>query len=148
LPGVGDDARTFLDDSTDAADRAAAEARLRRLFRTVVTQTADAEEIYVLDLDGTVRLSTLDVHEGASQAEEAFFTTGSSHTTVQNSYRSTLTNLPTITVATPLFDNSGGGRRVAVLARTSASSASTGSSSSGRASGRPAGRTSSTPMAG
>src|SRR4029079_7670560 len=26
------------------------------------------------------------------------------------------TNLPTITVATPLFDNSGGGRRVAVLA--------------------------------
>jgi len=116
LPGVGDDARTFLDDSADATDQAAAEARLRRLFKTVVTQTADAEEIYVLDLDGTVRLSTLDVHEGASQAKEGFFTTGSSHTTVQNSYRSTLTNLPTITVATPLFDNSGGGRRVAVLA--------------------------------
>jgi signal transduction histidine kinase/DNA-binding response OmpR family regulator len=116
LPGVGDDARTFLDESADAADQAAAEARLRRLFKTVVTQTADAEEIYVLDLDGTVRLSTLDVHEGASQAKEGFFTTGSSHTTVQNSYRSTLTNLPTITVATPLFDNSGGGRRVAVLA--------------------------------
>jgi hypothetical protein len=119
MPGVGDDARTFLDDAATAADRTAAEARLREVFKTVVSQTADAEEIYVLDLDGTVRLSTLGVHEGASQAKEAFFTTGSSHTTVQNSYRSTLTNLPTITVATPLFDNNGGGRRGVVAANLS-----------------------------
>ncbi|MFL5768456.1 MAG: response regulator [Chloroflexota bacterium] len=116
MPGVGDDARAFLDDGAAGGDRTAAEARLREVFKTVVSQTADAEEIYVLDLGGRVRLSTLAGHEGASQAGEPFFATGSSHTTVQNSYRSTLTNLPTITVATPLFDNNGGGRRVAVLA--------------------------------
>ena len=55
MPGVGDDARAFLDDAATAADRTAAEARLREVFKTVVSQTADAEEIYVLDLDGTVR---------------------------------------------------------------------------------------------
>ena len=98
------------------ADRTAAEDRLRAVLRTVVSQTADAEEIYILDLDGAVRLSTLADHEGASQADEPFFATGSSHTTVQNAYRSSLTNLPTITVATPLFDQDGGGRRVAVIA--------------------------------
>ena len=116
MPGVGDDARTFLDERAAEADRADAGARLRQMLETVVTQTADAEEIFILDLDGTVKLSTLAGHEGASQAREPFFTTGSSHTTVQNSYRSTLTNLPTITVATPLFDQNGGGRRVAVIA--------------------------------
>jgi signal transduction histidine kinase/DNA-binding response OmpR family regulator len=116
MPGVGDDARDYLDEATNAADRAAAEERLRAVLRTVVSQTADAEEIYILDLDGTVRLSTLADHEGLSQADEDFFATGSSHTTVQNAYHSTLTNLPTITVATPLFDQDGGGRRVAVIA--------------------------------
>jgi signal transduction histidine kinase/DNA-binding response OmpR family regulator len=116
VPGVGDDARTFLDEASTTADRSAAGDRLRTVLETVVSKTADAEEIYILDLDGTVRLSTLAVHEGASQARESFFTTGSSHTTVQNAYRSTLTNLPTITVATPLFDQNGSGRRVAVIA--------------------------------
>jgi signal transduction histidine kinase/DNA-binding response OmpR family regulator len=116
MPGVGDDARVFLDDDTTPSDRTAAEDRLRAILRTVVSQTADAEEIFILDLDGAVRLSTLADHEGASQADEPFFATGSSHTTVQNAYRSSLTNLPTITVATPLFDQDGGGRRVAVIA--------------------------------
>ncbi|HEX5015697.1 MAG TPA: response regulator [Candidatus Limnocylindrales bacterium] len=116
MPGVGDDARDFLDDATPAADRGAAEDRLREVLRKVVSQTADAEEIYILDLDGTVELSTLADHEGISQADEEFFARGSSHTTVQNAYQSTLTNLPTITVATPLFDQDGYGRRVAVIA--------------------------------
>ena len=110
MPGVGDDARTFLDPAapprpTEPPPR----ADCARSSRPSSSQTADAEEIYILDLDGTIRLSTLAVHEGASQAKEAFFTTGSSHTTVQNAYRSTLTNLPTITVATPLFDKDGEG---------------------------------------
>jgi signal transduction histidine kinase/ActR/RegA family two-component response regulator len=116
MPGVGDDARDYLDAGTPAATHAASEERLRAVLQTVVSQTSDAEEIYILDLDGTVQLSTLADHEGISQATEPFFETGSSHTTVQNPYRSTLTNLPTITVATPLFDQDGGGRRVAVIA--------------------------------
>ena len=116
VPGVGDDARTFLDASGSPVARSGAGDRLREILETVVSKTADAEEIYILDLDGNVQLSTFAAHEGKTQADEAFFSTGSSHTTVQNVYRSTLTNLPTITVATPLFDQDGFGRRVAVLA--------------------------------
>ena len=117
MPGVGDDARALPRPSTRRRRIGQrAEDRLRAVLRTVVSQTADAEEIFILDLDGAVRLSTLADHEGASQADEPFFATGSSHTTVQNAYRSSLTNLPTITVATPLFDQDGGGRRVAVIA--------------------------------
>ena len=116
MPGVGDDVRVYLDESADAADREAAEASLRHLLATIVSQTADAEEILILDLDGTIRMSTLADHEGQSQADEGWFTTGSSHTNVQNAYRSTLTGRPTITVATPLFDQDGKGRRVAIVA--------------------------------
>ena len=116
ISGFGDDARAFLDPASPADVRAAAEARLRDDLKKVVVGTADAEEIYILDLDGIVRLSTFTTHEGETQAAEPFFIAGSSHTTTQNVYSSSLTNRPTITVATPLFDQNGNGQRVAVLA--------------------------------
>jgi PAS domain S-box-containing protein len=116
MPGIGDDARTYLDSGAPAADRAAAEARLRAVLEIVVQQTADAEEIFVLDLGGTIRISTLASSEGRSAAGEPFFATGSSHTYVQNAYRSGLSGRPTITIATPLFDQDGKGQRVAVVA--------------------------------
>ncbi|MEO5940991.1 MAG: response regulator [Candidatus Limnocylindrales bacterium] len=116
IPGFGDDARSYLDATSPVPTRTAAEARIRQDLRTIVQGTADAEEIFILDLDGTIRLSTLADHEGETQAHEPFFGDGSSHTTVQNVYTSTLTSRSTITVATPLFDQDGSGQRVAVLA--------------------------------
>ena len=113
---MGDDARDFLDPGATAETRQAAETRLRADLATIVSKTADAEEIFILDLDGTIRLSTLAEHEGRSQADQPFYVDGSSHTTVQNVYTSGLTQRPTITVATPLFDHDGNGQRVAVLA--------------------------------
>ncbi|HEY3336359.1 MAG TPA: response regulator [Candidatus Limnocylindrales bacterium] len=115
MPGVGDDARVFIDPATSPADRTAAERRLRQVLGTVVSRTADAEEIFVVDLDGVIRISTLPQHEGVSVADLPFFATGSSHTTVQNAYTSPITGRPTITVASPLFDANGGGQRVAVV---------------------------------
>ena len=116
LPGFGDDTRVFLDPAASDADRSAAEARLREVLATVVTQIADAQELMILDLDGTVRLSTVPALEGIVQKDAPYFTRGTSHTTVQNVYASELTGSPTITVASPLFDQNGGGQRVAVLA--------------------------------
>ena len=116
MPGVGDDARVYLEPGSSSAERDAAETRLRTILATVVSQTADAEEISILSLDGTIAISTLAAHEGQSLGDEPFFTVGSSHTTVQNAYRSSLTGRPTITVVTPLFDRSGKGQRVAVIA--------------------------------
>ena len=115
IPGFGDDARTFLESPTDSTASDGAETRLRTELATIVSKTADAEEIMVLDLDGKIRLSTLSQHEGTSLAAQPFFVDGSSHTTVQNAYTSPLTGRPTITVATPLFDQNGTGQRVAVL---------------------------------
>ena len=106
----------MLDQTASPADRQAAREQLLETLKVVVQQTSDAQEFVLLDLDGTVRLSTVADHEGASQAEEFFFRNGVSHTTVQNAYRSTLTGLPTITVSSPLFDANGRGRRVGVLA--------------------------------
>ena len=116
VPGVGDDTRDFLDGASPADAQAGAERRLRTLLATFVQQTADAEEINIVGLDGTIRLSTLASREGASLASEDFFKTGSSHTVVQNPYRSSLTGRLTITIATPLFDHDGKGQRVAVVA--------------------------------
>ncbi len=115
MPGVGDDAREFLDPASPPTARDLAEMRLRQLLAIVVSQTADAEEILILDLNGTIRMSTLADHEGLSLADEGFFITGASHTNVQNAYRSSLTGRPTITVATPLFDQDGKGQRVAII---------------------------------
>jgi PAS domain S-box-containing protein len=116
IPGLGDQTRTFLDPQADPDAKSAAEAALRQMLAVDVAQTADAEEIYVVDLDGTVRLSTLPQDEGKSVADQAFFQTGQSHSTVQNAYTSPLSGRPTITVATPIFDRNGAGARVAVVA--------------------------------
>jgi len=116
IPGVGDDTRTFLDPTADPTARATAEANLRRMLATDVAQTADAEEIYIVDLAGVVRLSTLPQDEGKSVASQDYFVTGQSRTIVQNAYTSPFTGRPTITVATPIFDRNGAGARVAVVA--------------------------------
>ena len=79
-------------------------------------KTADAEEIFILDLDGTIKLSTLAADEGKPQADPAVLHRGSSHTTVQNVYTSVSPVGRPSRSRRPLFDQDGGGQRVAVLA--------------------------------
>ena len=69
----------------------------------------------MLDLNGNVAVSTVGVHERRDQAKEAYFTRGSSGTYVQPVAESSLTQKPTITVATPLFGRDG--QRIGVVAR-------------------------------
>ncbi len=116
IPGLGDQAAVLLDLTAAPSGREEARGVVARTLDVVVKQASDAGEILVLDLDGTVRLSTVPGHEGQSQAEEYYFTNGLSHATVQNTYVSTLTGRPTITVSNPLFDADGTGRRIGVIA--------------------------------
>ncbi len=116
IPGVGDEARIFLAEDSTPEERAAAREVLAKTLNVVVQQTADAQEFMIVDLDGTIALSTVPEHEGRSVKEEFFFNNGVSHTTVQNAYASALTGRPTITISNPLFDADGRGRRVGVLA--------------------------------
>ena len=111
--GLGSDVRTLLARAPGDGDRAA-RARVQAALKYVVSQTADAQEFLVLDLDGRVVVSTVPAHERRDQARERYFERGSSGTYVQPVKQSPLTGKPTITVATPLFDR--GGQRIAVVA--------------------------------
>jgi two-component system NtrC family sensor kinase len=84
------------------------------VLQYIVSQTADAQEILVLDLRGRIVASTVPAHEGLSQTGRDFFERGSSATWVRPVASSELTASPTITIATPLFDRDG--QRIGVLA--------------------------------
>ncbi|HEX5728227.1 cache domain-containing protein, partial [Microbacterium sp.] len=112
--GLGSDVRKMLARGPSDAGVASARARVRSVLGYVVSQTADAQEVLVLDLDGRVVVSTVRDHQRLSQANEDYFTRGSSGTHVQPVAQSSLTERPTITVATPLFDRDG--ERIGVVA--------------------------------
>ena len=117
LGGATDDSdaiRTLLLDDGSAAEIEDATASIRDTLAYVADQSSDSEELAVLDASGTIRVSTVPEHEGASQAGETFFERGSTSTTVEGVVESSLTGEPTIAVATPIFDASG--ERVGVLA--------------------------------
>jgi signal transduction histidine kinase/DNA-binding response OmpR family regulator/HAMP domain-containing protein len=80
----------------------------------VVSSVSDAEELFILNLDGEIVLSTEPAHEGANLADAPYFQRGLTYTYIQPVYTSPVTGRPAITVATPLFDSSR--RRVGVLA--------------------------------
>jgi signal transduction histidine kinase/HAMP domain-containing protein/ActR/RegA family two-component response regulator len=112
--GLGNDARAVLARGPGDASAASARARVQSVLKYVVSQTADAQEFLVLDLDGKVVVSTVPDHQGLVQADEEYFTRGSSGTAVQPVARSSLADKPTITVGTPLFDRDG--QRIGVVA--------------------------------
>ncbi|MCP4544550.1 MAG: response regulator [Chloroflexi bacterium] len=67
----------------------------------------DLEEIFILDADGLVVLSTNSAHQGQLENGAKYFIQGQSATFVQNVYPAPETGKPSMTIATPLFDESG-----------------------------------------
>ena len=112
--GLGSDVREVLARAPGDERTASARAGVRSVLDYVVSQTADAQEFLVLDLDGKVVVSTVGQHERHDQGNERYFTNGSSGTYVQPVAESSLTEKPTITVATPLFGSDG--QRIGVVA--------------------------------
>src|SRR5215218_1597620 len=112
--GVGKDVQQVLAGAAGDARLAPARDGVRSVLKYVVSQTADAQELLVLDLDGRVVVSTVPDHERLDQKGEEYFTRGASSTYVHPVAPSPLTARPTITVATPLFDRNG--QRIGVVA--------------------------------
>jgi len=113
LPEVREKAGSLLSyPDTDPAYREAYDL-LTEYLKFVVTSTSDSTELLILDLEGTVALSTDKAHENQSQAEAPYFIEGQSKLT-QTIYLSPDTGRPTVTIATPLFDQDK--RRIGVLA--------------------------------
>jgi signal transduction histidine kinase/HAMP domain-containing protein len=113
LPELRAQAGSLLSHPQSDPDYQTAYAVLTEYLKFVVTSTSDSAELFILDLNGNIVLSTDKAHEGQSQAEALYFIQGRSKLT-QHIYTSPLTGKPTIAIATPLFDERK--RRVGVLA--------------------------------
>jgi PAS domain S-box-containing protein len=107
-------ARELLSDEGEPAAGRKAHQSVVDFLEYVVSQTADAEEFLLLDLDGQVVASTAGDHEGVSQQTEAYFDRGGSGTFVQPVQTLELTGRPTIAIGTPLFDTDA--QRIGVVA--------------------------------
>ena len=112
--GLGRAAREVLARAPGDPRAARDRKSVRSVLDYVVSQTADAQEFLVLDLDGKVVVSTVSAHERRDQAGAEYFTRGSSGTYVQPVAEHSLTGKPTIAVGTPLFDSDG--QRIGVVA--------------------------------
>jgi signal transduction histidine kinase/ActR/RegA family two-component response regulator len=98
----------LLSPDTPPATRRRAHDSALAVLNGVVSQTADAEEYRILDQNGVVRLSTTQSDEGRAQGREKYFQDASSGVTVVEPVaQSSLSKEPTITIATPLFDQDG-----------------------------------------
>jgi len=78
--GLGDAARKVLNGGPAAKRGAPAHDSLEAALKYVVAQTADAQEILVLDLHGNVVVSTVPPHAGHNQAGQTWFKRGRSGT--------------------------------------------------------------------
>jgi signal transduction histidine kinase len=114
LPEVRSQASAMFEHAPDDPAFQAAFTALSEYLDYVVTSTSDSQELFILDLNGTVLLSTIERNIGHLHSSDPYFIQGKSNTYVQNVYTSPLTGKPTITIATPLFDSNK--RRVGVLA--------------------------------
>ncbi len=99
---------------SEAAFQAAYDFLAQHLTATMDVRT-DMEEIFILtDIGGRVVLSTNKTQEGQYRVTDQYFTKGRLDTFVQNVYPSPVTGKPTMTISTPLLDQTG--QRQGVLA--------------------------------
>ncbi|NJO04326.1 MAG: hypothetical protein HC876_01630 [Chloroflexaceae bacterium] len=96
----------FIDSADLFADLAAYHF-FENLFVDVLERQPELEEVFILSLDSQIVISTNSTIEGTYQIDATYFAEGQTDTVVQEVYISPATGEPTITVATPLIDNSG-----------------------------------------
>jgi PAS domain S-box-containing protein len=95
-------------------DRIMAHNELTQLLNLIVQRTADFQDIQIMDLKGHIVVSVIPTLVGVSQADQPFFLEGINKTFTQTFYHSTALDNTTLTVSTPLFDDTQ--KRVGVLA--------------------------------
>ena len=112
IPGVGDQARDMLDPKRrrPAIVQAAREDSSMTSSRSSSSRPPMPRSSCSWTSMGRSGSRPSRTTRGRQPGGGAFLhETGSSHTTVQNAYRSTLTGAPTITISSPLFDANGRG---------------------------------------
>ena len=113
LPEVRKQAGVLLVEQGPNSSRQMAYDTLSEYLQFIMTNSSDSTEIFILDLNGRVALSTSKSHESQYHGDMQFFIKGQS-ALVDMVYTSDETGKPAITVATPLFNDKK--RLVGVLA--------------------------------
>ncbi|HEY8170665.1 MAG TPA: response regulator [Candidatus Limnocylindria bacterium] len=101
------DIRAVLEPGASPDEVAAATDEVRTTLDFVMSQTADAQELIILDIEGIIRVSTVPTHEGRLQSGEPYFAASTTETTVEGVFISSLTGAGTIAVATPIAGTDG-----------------------------------------
>ncbi len=115
LPEVQAQAKALLSHKESEPEYQAAYAHLLEYLTLIAANRPDLQEIFILtDVGGKIILSTNKSHEAEYHVKAGYFTQGRLGTFVQNVYPSPVTIKPTMTIATPLLDETG--RRLGVLA--------------------------------
>jgi GAF domain-containing protein len=113
-PIVHQYSRPLLTESETSPDFLSAYKVLGDYLTAVLAEEPDFLEIFMLtDVGGKVVLSTNKEHEGEYNVTSTYFTEGRKETYVQNVYLSVPLGKTTMTIATPIEDETG--RRVGVL---------------------------------
>jgi len=115
LPDVRTQVRTLMSRPESDPSYETAHAALAAYLSALVSSEPELQEVFVLsDVGGKIIVSTQPSHEGQYRVTDRYFTQGKLGTFVQNVYPSPITLAPTMTVATPVLDESG--QRLGVLA--------------------------------
>ena len=115
VPDTRGSVQLLLDPTSSPRDRAAAADAVRATLSFAVGQTADAQELFLIDLDGRIVVSTNNAHEGLDESAQDYVRNGGSAVFITPISALDLTEgRPTMVVAAPLFDETG--QRQGILA--------------------------------
>jgi PAS domain S-box-containing protein len=114
LPDVRTQAGTVLSSTDSSPEKKQAYNGLSDLLHLVITRTSYTDELYLIDMNGTIAVSSDKNDEGRSVAAARYFLEGRSNTFVMTVDPSTPNGTPSIVTVTPVFDMQG--KRIGVLA--------------------------------
>ena len=114
LPGIRKQSSLLFSSPNTSLERKQAYAELASFLQQVVSRMVYTDEIFIIDLNGTIAVSSDATHEGKSVAMDSYFQEGRSKTLATTVYSVSLTEKPHIIIVTPLFDM--GGKRIGVFA--------------------------------
>ncbi len=105
---------TIMTTKTVSLEYQVAYTRVSETLRDIVVRRPDFNELFILNNEGIVVVSSQRMNKGADYHESQYYLSGRTQTFIQNVYANPTTSEPTMTIAMPLLDSLG--RRMGVLA--------------------------------
>ena len=114
LPGIRKQSSLLFSSPNSSLERKQAYSELASFLSQVVSRMIYTDEIFIIDMNGTIAVSSDRTHEGQLVATDPYFLEGRSKTFATTVYSSLPSEKPVIIIVTPLFDMEG--KRIGVFA--------------------------------